>query len=227
MISENLSCIQKSLQSQAASLNIPEPCLVAVTKTVPAEKIMEAYREGVRDFGENRVQELLEKMPHLPGDIRWHLIGHLQTNKVKYVLGKTALIHSLDRIELADEIIKTARKKKIQEVSCLIQVNSSGEETKFGFAPGQVMDFVKRLPADTPLKIKGLMTIGPLTDDKEVIRECFRATRILRDDLIKAFPRHSWQILSMGMSGDYAEALAEGSNCVRIGSLIFGERPKG
>ncbi|HPS37564.1 MAG TPA: YggS family pyridoxal phosphate-dependent enzyme, partial [Candidatus Omnitrophota bacterium] len=192
--------------------------LVLVTKTVSPERIFEAYAVGERDFGENRVQEWQEKKDALPGDVRWHLIGHLQTNKVKYVVGQVALIHSLDRAELADAIEKCAKNKGITEIPCLVQVNMSGEESKFGFNPSAVEDFVRGLPSRPAIRVRGLMVIGPLTDDTAKIRECFRKTKALLEDLKKKFPGYDWDVLSMGMSVDYKIAIEEGANLLRIGS---------
>jgi pyridoxal phosphate enzyme (YggS family) len=192
-----------------------------VTKTVSTNGILEAYQAGERDFGENRVQEWQEKKDALPQDIRWHLIGHLQTNKVKYVIGRTVLIHSLDRLELADAIEKQAKARGIAEVPCLVQVNMSGEESKFGLDPARVEDFVRQMPLRPSIKIRGLMSMGPLTEDEGKIRECFRKSQELREDLKKKFSQYSWDILSMGMSADYRIAIEEGANMLRIGSLVF------
>jgi PLP dependent protein len=200
--------------------------LVIVTKTVSPERISEAYGTGERDFGENRVQEWQEKKDALPPDIRWHLVGHLQTNKVKYILGKVTLIHSLDRLDLADAIEKQARVKGIAEVACLVQVNMSREESKFGLDPAQVENFVRKMPERSSIKIQGLMSIGPLTEDVNRIRDCFRATRELFDDLKNKFPQYRWDILSMGMSDDFRIAIEEGSNMLRIGTLVFSERKR-
>ncbi len=195
--------------------------LVIVTKTVEPQLVLEAYQAGERDFGENRVQEWQDKKDALPADIRWHLIGHLQTNKVKYVAGQVSLIHSLDRLELADAIEKQAKAKGIAAVPCLVQVNMSGEESKFGLDPALVVDFVRQMALRPSVKIRGLMSIGPLTEDEGEIRKCFRETRELREDLKNKFPQYSWDILSMGMSADYRIAIEEGANMLRIGSLIF------
>jgi hypothetical protein len=195
--------------------------LVIVTKTILQERILEAYQTGAKDFGENRVQEWREKRDALPRDIRWHLIGHLQTNKVKHVIGQIALLHSLDRLELADEIEKQARSKGITEVPCLVQVNMSGEESKSGLDPARVADFVRQMPLRSSIRIRGLMSIGPLTEDEGKIRECFRKTRELREDLKKEFSHYDWDVLSMGMSADYRIAIEEGANMLRIGSLVF------
>jgi len=207
--------------SLKVSRNPEDVRLVIVTKTVPIERISEAYQAGERDFGENRVQEWQEKKDALPEDIRWHLIGHLQTNKVKFVIGKIALIHSLDRIELADAIEKQAKAKGIAEVPCLVQVNMSGEESKFGLEPAKVLDFIRQMASRSSIKIRGLMSIGPLTEDESRIRDCFRATRELFEGLKKEFSQYGWDTLSMGMSADYRIAIEEGSNMLRIGSLVF------
>ncbi len=195
--------------------------LVIVTKTVEPAGILEVYGAGERDFGENRVQEWQEKKDLLPTDIRWHLIGHLQTNKVKFVVGNVALIQSLDRPALAAEIEKQAKAKGVKEVPCLLQVNMSREETKFGCAPEDVGTLMKAVAAASSVRLRGLMTIGPLTDDTGRIRDCFRRTRELFGSLKKEYPAHSWEVLSMGMSADYKIAIEEGANMLRIGSLIF------
>jgi len=195
--------------------------LVLVTKTVEPARVREAYEAGERDFGENRVQEWQEKKDALPKDIRWHLIGHLQTNKVKYVIGQAALIHSLDRFELADAIEKQSKARGIAEVPCLVQVNMSGEASKFGLEPAQVEDFIRQMALRPLIKVRGLMSIGPLTEDAGKIRECFRKARELFEDLKRKFPGQPIEVLSMGMSADYRIAIEEGSNMLRIGSLVF------
>ncbi len=200
--------------------------LVVVTKTIDTGRILEAYQAGARDFGENRVQEWREKKEILPADIRWHLIGSLQTNKVKYVIGNVHLIHSLDRLELADEIERQARKKGIAGVPCLIQVNMSREDTKSGVDPGQIEKFLAGLGNYPSVKVKGLMTIGPLTEDETRIRDVFSKTRELFEALRLKYITYSWDILSMGMSSDYKIAIEEGSNMLRIGSLIFPREAK-
>jgi PLP dependent protein len=197
---------------------------VLVTKTVPLERIREAAGLGICELGENRVQELIQKQAELPETIHWHMIGHLQTNKVKQVVGRVVLIHSVDRPELVLEIEKQAKKTGTAEVNALIQVNSSGESSKFGVRPEDVFDLAAGVSGDSPLKIRGLMTIGPLTADAEKIRESFRLTRGLRDRLREKFPRKQWDILSMGMSGDYEIAVEEGATLLRIGSAVFGQR---
>ena len=205
--------------------SIPEGVrFLLVTKTVGEDRVREAFEAGVSDFGENRVQELLAKKKKLPPGIRWHMIGRLQTNKVKRILGEVVLIHSLDRPELAREIEKQAGVKKIKQVDCLIQVNSSGETSKSGFAPAEVEGFAASLAPDSPVRIRGLMAVGPLTEDCEKIRRAFRAVKNLRETLKQKFPERDWGILSMGMSGDYRIAVEEGANWLRIGSAVFGKR---
>ncbi len=197
---------------------------VLVTKTVPLERIREAVQMGILDLGENRVQELTEKKPALPDTVRWHMIGHLQTNKVRQVADRVVLVHSVDRVELVREIEKQAQKTGTAAVNCLIQINSSGESSKFGAAPDRAAELVSRVDDHSPVKIKGLMTIGPLTSDSEKIRAAFAKTRLLREDLRRQFPAKDWDILSMGMSGDYEIAIEEGATLLRIGSAVFGTR---
>ncbi len=204
-----------------------EISFLAVSKTVEPERVAEAFRAGVRAFGENRVQNLLSKksdpvLAKLP--IQWHMIGHLQTNKVKQVIGEVSLIHSLDSVDLAVEIDRQASARGIRYVDCLIQVNSSGEETKHGFELDGVADLIP-LMKKSRIRIRGLMTIGPLTEDQEKIRASFRAVRNLRDELQQKFSGYDWSILSMGMSGDYEIAIEEGATLLRIGSAVFGPRP--
>ncbi len=222
--------IQKELfdirnrMSRAASARSVE--LIAVTKTLSPHIIRSAYALGLRDFGENKVQEFLEKYDVLPGDIRWHMIGRLQTNKVKDVLGKIALIHSLDRLELYDKLDAEARKRKTGNVECLLQVNISGEASKAGLAACEIDGFLTQLKPDSPVQIKGLMTIAPLTENKNEIRNVFRVAKTLFEKLKKEYAQFDWKYLSMGMSGDFEIAIEEGATMVRIGTALFGERQK-
>lgn len=218
-IRERIHTAARKAKREASSLE-----LLPVTKTVEPHKILEAYEAGIRSFGENRVQELLEKMDSLPRDIEWHMIGRLQTNKVKYIVGRVKLIQSLDRLELLKEIERQAVKKGIQEVSCLLEINSSGEPQKGGLQPEEAEDFIKKISADSPIRLKGLMTVGPLADDQEKVRVSFRKMKTLQTALKEKYPGHQWDILSMGMSGDYEIAIEEGATLLRIGSLIFGSR---
>ncbi|HLZ86790.1 MAG TPA: YggS family pyridoxal phosphate-dependent enzyme [Puia sp.] len=196
--------------------------LVAVSKTKPVEDILALYKEGQRDFGENYVQELGEKQGRLPADIRWHFIGHLQSNKVKYIIPFVHLIHGVDSMRLLKEIDRQAAKAG-RVVDVLLQAHIAREETKFGFDAGeleQVMDTVRRTPEEwAHVRICGLMGMASNTGDEAVVSGEFRALKGLLD---RWFP--SGGILSMGMSGDYQLAVKEGSTMVRIGSLLFGKR---
>lgn len=198
--------------------------LMLVTKFIDPALIREAYDCGMRLFGENRVQELAEKIDLLPKDIRWHMIGRLQTNKVKYIAGRVECIQSLDRIELAREIESQAAKKGVAEVPCLIEINSSGEPQKGGLAAEQAGEFLAALKPGGPIRIKGLMTVGPMTDSEKAVREAFRKMKRLQEELKARHPGHSWDLLSMGMSNDFETAVEEGSTMVRVGSLVFGPR---
>ncbi len=197
--------------------------ILPVTKTVPVVLIREIYEVGERAFGESRVQELLEKKSQLPPDIQWHFIGNLQTNKAKFIVGETDLIHSLGGIRLG-EALEAEATKKGQRVSCLLQVNVSQDPAMGGFRPEEVETALDRLQRFSHLDLKGLMTIGPLTEDVTVIRGAFRALSELRDKLESRFPAGTFKELSMGMSGDFEIAIEEGATIIRIGTLLFGER---
>ncbi len=193
--------------------------LVAVSKTKPAEDIQELYAMGHRDFGENYVQELVDKEAALPKDIRWHFIGHLQTNKIKYIIPFVHLIHGVDRLRLLKEIDKEAGKHG-RVVDCLLQIHIAQEETKFGMNEEELNEVV---PADYPnVRILGLMGMASFTDDKDKVRAEFQYLKSLYDKF--SIIHSPLSILSMGMSGDYKIAIEEGSNMIRVGSLIFGER---
>lgn len=200
--------------------------LVAVTKTHPPEEIEEAVRHGITDIGENRVQEIQEKYPYFKKNVNWHLIGHLQTNKVKYIIDKVKMIHSLDSLHLAAEIDKRAAAiDKVMPV--LVQVNIADEDTKFGLKKEIVPDFLRELAQYPHLSVQGLMTIGPFVSDSEEIRWVFRELRELRDGLSQmALPHVRMRELSMGMSNDYTVAVEEGATMVRVGTTIFGARRK-
>ena len=228
-VQENLKQVQARIRQacQRAARNPSEVQLILVTKNVPLEKIREAYEAGARDFGENRVQELLEKKPRLPRDIRWHAVGHLQTNKVKSVMGEINLLHSLDRVPLAEEIEKQAEKKNLR-VDALIQVNTTGEAAKSGFAAEEVEVGVEAIAQMNRIQLRGLMTIGPTpgvaSTAQDSIRAGFRRLRVLRDELQEKFPDLDFRQLSMGMSSDFEIAIEEGATLVRIGTAVFGER---
>lgn len=196
--------------------------LVTVSKTNPAEKIKEVYDLGQRAFGENKVQELLEKQPVLPNDIEWHLIGHLQTNKVKYIAGFISMIESIDSEKLLKEVDKEALKNN-RKINVLLQVKIAKEETKFGLTVDETKDiFNKYLNGNYPnIEIKGLMGMASFVDDETQIREEFSVLKNLFDELSELKPLET---LSMGMSGDFPLAIDCGSNSVRVGSAIFGER---
>ena len=192
--------------------------LVAVSKTKTVEDILALYAAGQRDFGENYVQELLDKHARLPTDIRWHFIGHLQSNKIKYILPFVYLIHGVDSLRLLKEIDRQASKTG-RVVDVLLQVHVAREETKFGLDAAEVAEVMQAAPAMKAVKVRGLMGMASNTEDVETVRAEFRALKQLLD---RWFPTHG--ILSMGMSGDYRIAIEEGSTMVRIGSLLFGAR---
>ena len=208
---------------QAILSQLPENVkLVTVSKTNPAEKIKEVYDLGQRAFGENKVQELLEKQPVLPNDIEWHLIGHLQTNKVKYIAGFISMIESIDSEKLLKEVDKEALKNN-RKINVLLQVKIAKEETKFGLTVDETKDiFNKYLNGNYPnIEIKGLMGMASFVDDETQIRDEFSVLKNLFDELSELKPLET---LSMGMSGDFPLAIDCGSNSVRVGSAIFGER---
>ncbi len=218
VINENIATIQRAINGRAT--------LVAVTKTKPVSLLQEAYDAGCRDFGENRVQEMVEKQPQLPADVRWHQIGHLQTNKVKYIAPFVALIHSVDSLSLLTEINKQAAKNG-RVIDCLLQVFIAEEETKFGLSPDEARALLQNnaLDALPNVRIVGLMGLATNTDNVDQVRQEFRGLRKLYDELsVNRRSNVSFSELSMGMSGDYELAIAEGSTMVRVGSAIFGSR---
>lgn len=228
MIQENLSGIERRIRAACERSGRAREAvkLILVSKTVSVERILEAYGLGIRDFGENRIQEWVQKKELLPKDIRWHLIGHLQTNKTKFCDSGIHLIHSLDSDRLARELDKIGRKNR-QVYQCLIQVNASGEFSKFGVAPSATEAFVSVIARECEnVKICGLMTIGPLTDETEKIRTSFKLLGNLQAEMKKKFPNYEWNYLSMGMSSDFEIAIEEGANLLRIGTAVFGERVK-
>ena len=191
--------------------------IVAVSKTKPINDLKEAYHAGQRIFGENKVQEMVSKFEQLPKDILWHMIGHLQTNKVKYIASFVNTIHSLDSHKLLKEIQKQAYKHN-REIKCLIQIRIANEETKFGIEPSELEEFLNFSKTLPNIKILGLMGMASFTEDKNQIRNEFRSLSNLYNSY------DNLRVLSMGMSGDYQIAIEEGSTMVRIGSKIFGER---
>lgn len=201
-----------------------EVTLIAVSKTKPASMIQEAYEEGIRDFGENKVQEILEKQPVLPGDIRWHMIGHLQRNKVKQVIDKAVLIHSVDSLRLAEQIEEECAKKNIS-VDILLEVNVAREESKYGFFLEEVFEAAQKISKFPHVHIRGLMTIAPFVENSEENRKVFQKLfEFYVDTNWKSIDNVSMDVLSMGMSGDYEVAIEEGATMVRVGTNIFGSR---
>ncbi|HQE66825.1 MAG TPA: YggS family pyridoxal phosphate-dependent enzyme, partial [Bacillota bacterium] len=198
--------------------------IIAVTKTVDPDRMNYAIKCGIRNIGENKVQEIMAKYENIEENVNWHLIGHLQTNKVKYIIDKVALIHSVDSIGLAEEISKRAEKAGLVK-DVLVQVNVAQEETKFGIEYDDTDSFVERLSGFSGIRVKGLMTIAPYYDDAELARPVFRQLKEKFDMLAAAgIPNINMKYLSMGMTNDYKVAIEEGSNMVRIGTGIFGAR---
>jgi hypothetical protein len=218
-IAQKLNELKKQLPSGVT--------LVAVSKTKPAEMIMEAYETGHRIFGENKVQELSDKYEQLPKDIRWHMIGHLQRNKVKYIAPFVSLIHSVDSFRLLKTINKEAAKNN-RIIPCLFQIHIANEETKFGLDENELFEILESADYKSlsNIQIKGLMGMATFTDDMEKVRYEFRYLKTLFDKTKNNYfsSDEAFSILSMGMSGDYQTAVEEGSNMVRIGSAVFGER---
>jgi len=225
-LAENLSIVEKKIceACKRANRSRDEVTLIAVSKTKPISMLEEIYNEGIRDFGENKVQELTEKYENMAKDIRWHMIGHLQRNKVKYIVDKVQLIHSVDSVRLAQAIEQEAAKKDVI-VNILIEVNVAEEESKFGLKVEEVIAMVEEISKYSHLRIKGLMTIAPYVENPEENRSVFAALRKLSVDIAqKNIDNVSVEILSMGMTNDYEVAIEEGATIVRVGTGIFGER---
>ena len=226
MIKENLVQVSENIKKicEKVGRKPEEVRLIAVSKTKPIEMLLEAYEYGCREFGENKVQELVDKYEQMPKDVKWHMIGHLQRNKVKYIVDKVVLIHSVDSLKLAEEISREALKKQV-EVSILIEINIAGEESKFGIKPDEAVDMVKAIALLPNIQIEGLMTIAPYVENPEENRQYFAQLKELSVDIsLKNIDNVNMNVLSMGMSGDYMVAVEEGATCVRVGTGIFGER---
>lgn len=226
MIRENLEKVQNNILTACTKANrsANDVTLIAVSKTKPVELLQEAYDAGVRDFGENKVQEIMDKYDKLPSDIRWHMIGHLQRNKVKYIIDKVVLIHSVDSLRLAEEISKQAQKHNLT-MPILIELNIGAEDTKFGTSLEEAIALVKEISLLPNIQIKGLMTVAPFVDDAEENRHYFNAMKHLSVDIMKEnIDNVCMDILSMGMTGDYEVAVEEGATMVRVGTGIFGLR---
>ena len=226
MLCENLKKVEDNVDAacRKAGRSRDEVTLIAVSKTKPVEMLSTIYNHGIRDFGENKVQEMCDKMEQLPSDIRWHMIGHLQTNKVKYIVGHTTLIHSVDSLHLAKEIEKQAEKKDVT-VDILVEVNIAEEESKFGIHKEETYELVRQIAALPHVHICGLMTIAPYVENPEDNRMYFRGIRQLSVDIAEQnIDNVNMDVLSMGMTGDYMVAIEEGATMVRVGTGIFGER---
>lgn len=226
MLLDNVADVEKRIQNACdrAGRDRSEVTLVAVSKTKPVSDIREVMKSGIVDYGENKVQELCDKYEILPKNLRWHMIGHLQRNKVKYLPGKTVLIHSVDSLRLAEEIEKDFSKKGM-DADILIEVNVAREASKFGTFTDEVTELVMEIAKLPHLHIQGLMTIAPYTEDPESNREYFRKLRQLSVDIKqKNIDNVSMSHLSMGMTGDYEVAIEEGATLIRVGTGIFGER---
>ena len=226
MLTENVIEVEKNIQAACdrAGRSREEVRLIAVSKTKPVSDIEEVLTTGILDYGENKVQELSDKYDVLPKNIRWHMIGHLQRNKVKYLIGKTVLIHSVDSLRLAEQIEHEAAKADTI-MNVLIEVNVAGEESKFGTTCNEAIELVRAVAALKHVKIKGLMTIAPFTDNPEDNRIYFKKLKQLSVDIkSKNIDNVDMDELSMGMTGDYEVAIEEGATMVSVGTVIFGER---
>ena len=226
MLKENLLNVEAKIQEacRRAGRERSGVTLIAVSKTKPVETLKEAYDLGVRVFGENKVQELTDKYETLPRDIHWHMIGHLQRNKVKYIIDKAELIHSVDSLRLAEAIEKEAEKRDIT-ANILIEVNVAREESKFGIMPEELDEIVEKIAGFSHLRVQGLMTIAPYVENPEENRAVFAHLRKLSVDIAsKNVDNMNMSILSMGMTNDYQVAIEEGATMVRVGTGIFGER---
>ena len=226
MIQENIKLVEENIKKACEKVgrDVNEVTLIAVSKTKPYTAIEEALPTGVKDYGENKVQELCDKYEILPKDIKWHMIGHLQRNKVKYLVGKASLIHSVDSIRLAEQIEKEYAKAD-EIANILIEVNMAQEESKFGITSEETEQLVREIAKFPHIRIKGLMTIAPYTDNPESNRVYFRNMKKLSVDIEnKNIDNVSMSVLSMGMTGDYQVAVEEGATLVRVGTGIFVER---
>ncbi|MCI8268156.1 MAG: YggS family pyridoxal phosphate-dependent enzyme [Lachnospiraceae bacterium] len=225
-ISSHLRQVQERIQCACnrSGRDTHEVTLIAVSKTKPLEALQLAYDCGVRDFGENKVQEILQKAPQMPKDTRFHMIGHLQRNKVRQVLPFVTMIHSVDSLRLAEEIQQEAKRiSKIVDI--LLEVNVAGEESKFGFSPEELINIIQQICNFSHIHVCGLMTIAPFVENPEQNRDVFKKLFQLYVDIKhKNIDNISMSVLSMGMTGDYEVAVEEGSTMIRVGTGIFGAR---
>lgn len=223
---KNLEIIEENIckACEKAGRERSEVTLIAVSKTKPLEDLQAVYDLNIRDFGENKVQELTGKIEAMPEDIRWHMIGHLQRNKVKYIVDKVELIHSVDSLRLAEEISKQAIKKNVN-VNILVEINIGDEESKFGISADEVKVLVRDIAKLDNVKVQGLMCVAPYVVDSEENRPLFHKIKDLSVDIMKENIDNVYMnVLSMGMSNDYQVAIEEGATMVRIGSNLFGKR---
>ena len=226
MITENLEQVRKNIDEacRMAGRDPKEVTLIAVSKTKPVSMLKEAYDAGARCFGENKVQEIMDKHPQLPEDIQWHMIGHLQRNKVKYIVDKVSMIHSVDSLRLAQTIEQEAAKHNVC-VPVLLEVNVAQEESKFGVHTDEVLPLIEKISRFPHVRIQGLMTIAPFVQNSEENRTIFRTLQKLSVDIMqKNIDNVNVSILSMGMTNDYEVAIEEGATMVRVGTGIFGAR---
>lgn len=226
MIKEQLECVEEKIlrACERSGRSREEVTLIAVSKTKPIEDLKEAYAHGARYFGENKVQEITEKYPQMPDDVKWHMIGHLQRNKIKYIIDKVALIHSVDSLRLAEAIQAEAAKHRVT-MPILIEVNVAEEESKFGLSVEETLPLIEQVSKMENLCVQGLMTIAPYVDDPEENRWVFRKLKKLSVDIDqKNINNVNMCVLSMGMTGDYEVAIEEGATMVRVGTGIFGKR---
>ncbi|NBI90364.1 YggS family pyridoxal phosphate-dependent enzyme [Lachnospiraceae bacterium] len=225
-LSQNIRQVESKIDSacKRSGRSRQAVTLIAVSKTKPVSMLKDAYNCGCRHFGENKVQELVDKYEQMPKDIKWHMIGHLQRNKVKYVVDKAYLIHGVDSLKLAEEISKEAVKKNIT-AHILVEVNIAGEETKFGASAEEAITLVQKISCLPSIQVEGLMTIAPYVENPEKNRKYFRSLYQLSVDISgKNIDNVNMDVLSMGMTGDYEVAVEEGATYVRVGTGIFGER---
>ncbi|MBS4961064.1 MAG: YggS family pyridoxal phosphate-dependent enzyme [Clostridiales bacterium] len=225
-ICENIDQVRQKIDESAKKVgrNAKDVLLLAVSKTIDADRIQEAVDYGCNALGENRVQEILEKYDKITGNVKWHLIGHLQTNKVKYIIDKVEMIHSVESFKLAEEISKRAEQAGLT-MDILIEVNMAEEESKFGIHESEVEDFIRQVSCLKAIRIRGLMTVAPFVENPEENRVYFRKMKKIMVDINgKKINNVSMDMLSMGMTGDYQIAVEEGATIVRVGTGIFGKR---
>ncbi len=225
-IKKNIDDIRQKVEKAAikSGRKFDDIKIIAVTKTIDSKRIIEVLDENMTDLGENRVQELCKKYDEIKRPCNWHLIGHLQTNKVKYIIDKVVMIHSVDSFDLAEEIQKRAQKAGIT-MDVLVEVNIAGEDSKFGIDPKEVIDFVKKISVFPNIRVKGLMTIAPFVQNPEEIRWVFKKINKIFVDIRKEnIDNIDMNYISAGMSNDFEVAIEEGANIVRIGTSIFGKR---